>query len=191
MRRINVNCFPKSGYFFKEADGTIIRADVGWAGVIARVKAYRRRNGLPPGDPETEVHEFACRQNPTICTEVSNEQIMTTRRVSIKGKLLAWLNKMIAHFKKEGQPTFVSAELSRERANICARCEFNTPISEGCSSCRKAMNEMRRAIIGGRDIDTRVTGCLVLNEDIPTTVWIEQQTVEHGELPAHCWRKRA
>ncbi len=190
MRKINVNLFPRSGYFFKEADGTILRAEVGWAGVIARVKAYRRRNNLPPGDPDAEVNEFACKQNPNLCTEVSNAQIMQTRRVSIKGKLLTWLNKMIALIKKE-PATFVSAELSKQRADICAGCPFNTPISESCTPCRKAMNELRRAVVGGRSLDTRVTGCLVLNEDIPTTVWLDMQTVANAELPGHCWRRRS
>lgn len=189
MKRINVNCFPRSGYFFKERDGTIIRADVGWAGVIARLKNYRKRNGFPPGNPEDEVHEFACQQNPNLCTEITNSQIEQQRRVSIKGKLLAWLNSMRKKIEKE-PAVFVSTETAKARADVCAGCQFNTPVSESCTPCRKAMNELRRAIIGGRTIDSRVTGCLVLSEDIPTTVWIEQQTVSNPELPPPCWRRR-
>lgn len=189
MKRININLFPKDGYFFVDSDGSSHRSERGWAGVIARVKLYRKRNGFPEGSPEKEVHEQACRRNPNLCTDESDAQVQQTRRVSMKGKLLAWLNKMRKQAKDE-PIVFASAEAAKNRSNVCAGCPFNTPISESCSPCRKVMNELRRDLVGARNLDARLTGCLVLNEDLPSSVWIDSQTVVNPELPAHCWRKR-
>lgn len=189
MLRINANLFPRDGYFFKESDGTILRAEVGWAGVITRVRAYRKRAGLPEGNPEQEVVAQACARNPNHCVSESNEQEEQRRVVSLKGKLLGWLSKMVRQSKKV-PVVFVSAELAKSRADICAVCPKNQSVAEGCSSCRAAMREMRQALIGARTIDKRLTGCVETYEDLTCAIWIEEQTIANDRLPSNCWRKR-
>lgn len=189
MRRVNVNVWPKSGYTFRNSDGTVINGE-SWKSVIARVKAYRKRNNLPEGNADVEVHEAACRMNPTICTEETPEQAHAKKVVSIKSRLLIWLGKK-SRENKNVQLEYVSSEEATRRADICASCPFNTAIPDGCASCRATLKELRQSVVGMRVLDKRVIGCLVSGEDLPSAVWLNSQTADNPELPPHCWRKRA
>ena len=189
MRRINPNLSPKDGYFFKDTDGVKIPGDT-WAGVIARVIAYRRRAGRPIGENVAqEVIDQACSRNPVLCTEDNAAHQVLIRRASLKSKVLAWMQLARSH-KKEGRIQFVPEELAAERANICAKCPLNTSLQEGCHSCRAALQEMRNEVLGRRPSDKRIHACLELEEDLPTAVHLERESVARPELPDNCWRKR-
>jgi len=188
MRRINVNLYPKDGYWFKNTDGARIIAAT-WGGVMARLAIYRKRAGQPAGDPEREVMEQACQRNPSFCTTDDGTAGRQLKAASLKGRLLAWLNGIIS--RRTITPLeFVSQTDAANRANVCAGCPMNTALAEGCSSCKAALRELRKNVIGGRIIDSRINGCVVTGEDLPTTVWLNEPTIENAELPAHCWRKR-
>jgi hypothetical protein len=187
MRKINVNLFPKGGYVFKENDGTIITSS-NWKGVFARVTEYRRRNNFPSGNPEQEVMEQACKSNPGICTDETPQMLRDRRRVSLKGRWLAWLSEKIRLRAKE--PLVFVDEEAPARANICANCPENQAMQEGCSSCRSAVNEMRRTLIGGKAIDGRLHGCAVLSQDNAVAIYLDEQRVDEPDLPTQCWRKR-
>lgn len=189
MKKINPNLFPKTGYFFQDNDGSIHRAS-GWNGVIARVRAYRARAKMAPGNPEREVTEQVCARNPLHCTEESPAHTAQVRIVSLKGRLLAWLSAMIKQNRADPLPFRIGEEEKQRRADICAGCPLNTKIQESCGSCRAAMTELQREIIGARKMDSRIVGCLALGESLPVSVWLDLQTVENQELPGHCWRKR-
>lgn len=188
MMKINVNLHPKDGYFFVESDGARIRG-TSWGGVIARVRAYRARNHLAPGDPETEVHAQACIRNPNLCSSVDAATIQARKVVSLKGRMLSWLNFIRKNRDKEPL-NFVSAEEQKRRADICAHCPMNTPLKEGCSACRMALAEIRLNVIGHRPVDGRINGCLVTGEDLVSSVWIDQATLDLPTAPQACWRKR-
>jgi hypothetical protein len=188
VQRIKVNVFPKSGYIFKEADGTTITGNT-WAGVISRVRLYRKRNNLPAGDPETEVHAQACQRNPSLCIQDDGG---TTRRatseVSLKGRVLKWFAEL-----RKRQFSFVSQEVAKERAAVCKRCPMNTGLPEGCANCRAALNELRRTVLGtGRAGEAALThhGCSVLGFEQATAVHLDDPTEVNNDLPAHCWKKR-
>ena len=188
MNRINVNIYPKEGYFFVENDGTRI-VGTSWSGVVARVKEYRRRNGLPSGTPDAEVHAQACKRNPNLCSNVDAATIVARQKVSIKGRMLGHLN--LLRKKRASEPLlFVDKEAAKRRATICAACPMNTPIKEGCGSCRAALAEVRRDILGPRSIDGRLSGCLISGEDVAVQAHIETENISLPTAPAHCWRKR-
>lgn len=189
MRRINVNLYPKSGYFFVESDGARIRSTT-WGGVIARVRAYRARNGLPAGSPADEVHEQACQRNPDLCSNVDATTMHARRVVSMKGKMLGWLNAL-RKAQEQTPSTFVDPAEAHRRANICAMCPQNTHLSSGCGSCKAALAEMRRAVIGShRGADQRIGGCLLTGEDLPASVHLDQTRLDLPGAPTVCWRKR-
>jgi len=189
MNRVNFNLYPRDGYFFKESDGTSIRAD-SWPGVIRRVAKYRVRAGLAPGNPEVEVMEQACQRNPAHCVRDDPVRAEMLKKVSLKGRILNFLSSL-RRARDKTPIDFVGAPEAERRAAICAACPNNTSISEGCGSCKAALTEMRSDILGrGRSIDNRLVGCVVTGEDLPTAIHINQQAIEHSELPGHCWRKR-
>lgn len=185
MKAVNPNLFPRDGYFFKDADGLSIRGD-SWAGVIKRVQNYRRRAGHPPGNPEAEVMAQACSRNPGLCTEESTAYRIKLNEATLKGRVLGWLSRIIALPDKK----FVFEHDARNRTGICATCSFNQGLPKGCSSCRAAVNESRKTIIGGRPQDARVEACAILGEDLNAASWIEQIADGNPDLPFHCWRKR-
>lgn len=184
MKSVNPNMYPKDGYFFKENDGARIFGDT-WAGVIKRVVLYRRRAGYPPGDPAAEVTAQACARNPVLCQE--NDNTFLTKRAPLKSRILTWLNGERANKNR----SFVPEPVAKARAQVCATCPKNNPIPEGCSSCRAAVKQLRESIIERRFQDGRLNACTILGEDLPTSVHLESQTVDNGELPGHCWRRRS
>lgn len=187
MRRINVNLFPKEGYYFKEKDGATIRAD-SWPSVMRKVENYRKRNNYTLGNIEDEVSQQACARNPSYCTDINDATIIQRRMVSLKTRVLQWLG---AVRRVLGRLTFVSAREAEQRANICASCPLNIPLPEGCASCRAALGAMRREILGrGRTIDGRLNGCLASGRDLPTDVHLDSDRIEIPDAPAFCWRKR-
>lgn len=191
MRRINPNLYPKSGFIFKEPDGTTIAGHT-WDGVVARVQSYRKRNNLPPGDPKREVMDQACAANPELCKE-ENELAKAQLKVStLKGRMLAWMAHLRQKREKQGI-AFVPQEEADKRARVCKRCPMRKEIPEGCSSCRAALVALRKDILGdGKAIDGELaaTGCVVLGNDLATAIHLDQPVTDNPELPPECWRKK-
>lgn len=185
MKRVNVNLFPKDGYFFREKDGSVHRSTRGWTDLIGRVITYRRVNKLPLGDPAQEVHEQACQNNPGYCYE--DAQPIPTPPRTIKTAVLQWIMNLRANKSKV---SFVSEPLPTERASICAGCPCNVPLKEGCAPCARVISEARKEILGGRRVDGRLHACEKFGSDAATMVHIDTTTVERPDLPDHCWLKQ-
>lgn len=191
MLKINVNIFPMGGHRFKDRDGTTITGG-SWKGVAARLRGYRKKNNLPPGDPETEVREQACVNNPSLCHYDDGQYMAAVKVVNLKSRVLKWFSDIRKAGKRE-LTEFASAELAQARANVCAGCPQNASLPDGCASCKAAVKELRNEVIGGRAADGRLVhhGCNILGADLATQVWLEQITVENPDLPGCCWRRRS
>jgi hypothetical protein len=188
MKKINPNLYPSSGYMFKESDGSRIFGNT-WPGVVARVVAYRKRNNLPPGNPGEEVNAQACQNNPGYCIE-HNERARADaqkKHSSFKSQVLTWLNSIT----KIREKAWVPEETARNRAAVCATCPYNKPLPGGCASCKAAVAEFRKQILGSRFQDGRLNGCEILTEDLQVGVHLDQTTLDNGGLPGHCWRRRS
>lgn len=189
MKRINVNIYPKDGYFFKDSDGSTHRGK-DWREVIVRVTNYRKRNKMAPGNPEQEVHDQACLRNAALCHDENPEQIKNeVRKTSMKGRVLKWLSG-IRKIRAERELQFVPEDEAKQRAAICLNCPIHTHYPVGCGSCKAAVRESRKEILGPRNADERLNGCNVLGEDLGVSVHIEQVRVNNAELPDQCWRKQ-
>ncbi len=187
MQRINVNLYPKDGYFFKEQDGTMIRGKK-WGEVVSKVAAYRSRAKLAPGEPAREVIAQACTRNPSFCFQQGT--ITIAPRVTLKARVLKWLNGLLQVPKAELE--YVSPALAKERSQICASCPQNQSLGvTSCSSCKQAFGEFRKQLIGSARVrDQRLGGCQILASDLTTAVHLDEVRVDNTELPAHCWRKK-
>lgn len=189
MKAINPNIFPKGGYLFKDPDGTVHTGD-SWAGVRARVKAYRKRQGKPVDTVDEEVITQACQRNPVLCVEEHPANAEQMKKVSLKGRVLLWLNR-VRNVRGKRPLVFVAGDLNAARADVCFRCSKNQGTPEGCGSCRAALKALRDDIIGSRNFDQRLNACGVLGEYLPVSTWLELQAVPDPELPWECWRKRS
>lgn len=190
MRRIKVNIFPKNGYTFLELDGTVLTDPRGWQGLIRAVTSYRRRNKLPIGNPADEVHAQVCAANPGMCWEDNETTKQQLKTVSLKGRVLRWMSDVLRHKEKNGV-AFVPSSESAAREDVCQKCPFNQALAaEGCGSCKKAVREQRKGIIGGLPRFNRLHACAVLGEDLQASVHLDLPVVDNHELPQHCWRKQ-
>ena len=187
--RINVNLYPKDGYFFRDSDGTPIRAG-NWRAVIKKVIEYRERAGRPVGDVESEVIAQACQRNPQICRETIRVNI-ANRPVSLKSTVLQWLTGVKKIKERDGKVATVPLAEEKIRADVCAKCPLNTPLGvNSCSSCKRTLIEFRKFIFGDGRADGRLGGCSVLGVDLPTAARLDEIRVDNPQLPAHCWRKK-
>lgn len=187
MIKINVNLFPKSGYIFKDKDGTTHVSTRSWRDVINRVESYRRLNKIPVGDPEKEVLEQACARNPGHCYDDQSPPVVSSAsKSSIKSAVLAWLT-----FTRriKDQLSFVSSDTAAKRAEICANCPFNNPVKQGCAPCQTFIAEMRKSILKDRKVDSRLHACSVLSRDTGVMVHLDRVTEKNDALPDHCWMK--
>lgn len=191
MQRININIHPHKGYIFRERDGTSLVGS-SWKATIARVRAYRQRAGLPPGDPDKEVIQQACEKNPGLCRDDDGSHEAAVKVANLKGRVLAWFSAI--RKRMASQPLdFAPPEYVVNRVNVCLGCEHNKEMTDaGCGSCKNTVKELQNAVIGGRRADPRLAhrGCNVTGEHLATTAWLEQLTIANPELPGHCWRKR-
>lgn len=190
MKKINPGLYPSGGYIFVERDGVKIVGG-SWSGVAARLAAYRKRKGEAPGDTLREVMSQACERNPGYCSEESEATKQQIKIVSLKGRILKWFSELKSRNARE-PIQFVDTHTALSRAGVCITCPFNRELQEGCSSCRIAVDALRRQTIGDRTPhdSLRMRGCEVLGIDMATAVHLDEVTVENNELPAHCWRKR-
>jgi hypothetical protein len=187
MKRVNVNLFPRDGYIFVESDGSKHRGD-DWSKLMAKVSEYRKRAKLPQGDVEAEVMAQACARNPSHCHEENGANAKQLAVTSLKGRALRYLSFLRSLGNKI---PWVSAQEAAERANICASCPYNTPLPEGCSSCRAAVKAMHNEILGrGRKQDARLNGCAILGESLQASVHVDHDVVDNSSLPGHCFRKK-
>jgi hypothetical protein len=191
VKKYNVNVHPHKGHQFKDSDGSTIVGE-SWGGVIARVIARRKRNNAPPGNPHEEVMEQACQSQPAACNESTSAGEIARQAhlkvASIKVRLLQWMTRV-----KTPVDHFVEPAEAARRADICASCPKALGLPEGCGSCRKASDEMRKGIIGPRLADGRLVhrGCDVFGSDLATQAWLELLAEDQSEAPANCWRKRS
>jgi hypothetical protein len=189
MKAINPNIYPHGGYWFQDSDGT---KHVGqtWAGVIARVTEYRKRQNKPTDTTAEEVINQACSRTPVLCTEENAAVKNQTRTVSLKGRVLLWLTRMRT-LKEQTPFSFVSEDMHAARSDVCIRCSKNTGMPDGCGSCRAALKALLADVVGSKSSDSRLGGCVILGEYLPASTWFDTVTVANRELPWECWRRKS
>lgn len=190
MMRVNTNLYPRDGYVFKDKDGSMHRSTKGWTDLIVRVKDYRRRNNLPPGEVENEVHAQGCQNNPSLCYDTSHAltPVKNPPQRTLKSSVLQWLADVR---RRKPELRFVPADVAASRASVCASCPVNKPLpSGGCSSCKMAIEEIRADLLRGKRIDTRLHTCERLGVDNAVLAHLDHPTTEDPNLPDHCWFKR-
>jgi hypothetical protein len=188
MKVVNLNLYPSGGHFFKDSDGSNHRAG-SWKRVIEKVRDYRARAGLPPGNPNDEVMAQACVRQPAICNNAPTQVTVVKKDAPFKAKVLQWFRE-ISKSQARGPLRYVSELERKQRVAICSKCPFNIDTeTSGCGSCKAAVAAYRRNLLASRPVDDSLGGCKILNADLPTAVSLDEVRVDNAALPAHCWRK--
>ena len=189
MKQINPNISPHDGYYFRDSDGSTHHAQ-SWNGVIARVTAYRKRQGKPTDSVANEVTTQACARNPVLCVEDNGATKAAVHRASLKTRVLQWL--LVKKREREQQALrFVPPAMHAARTDVCIRCPADKSMPDNsCGSCRAALAEMKESVVGARATDSRITACPFLGEHLPVSTWLDEPAVLNPDLPPECWRKR-
>lgn len=193
MKIINVNMSPRDGYIYRDTQGVIHTAE-SWKSLCQKVRKYRESNKLPMGDPELDVMSQACQRNSDLCHEGESFKFPPqdkNPKSAVKPRLLAWLNDWRkAVEERHERLVFVSQEEAAARAEVCARCDKNVLLPDGCSACRAALTGLRNVVIGShRHVDKRLGGCEVIGSDLPAATHLDEIRIGEPALPANCWRK--
>lgn len=205
-RRVNFNVVPADGYFFKDPSGPTFHGHT-WPEVVARLKHYRRRNRLPLGDPANEVADQALARNPHLLRPATTPRVpgrpkpynrsgavpvpKKPARVSLKAKTFTWLRAILRRKQEQnGELQFVAQDVQKARLSTCNGCPKKQEVPGGCASCSKAYAVLRSEVLDKRPFKKDQLSCAVLGADLQTMAWLDEVTIENGELPDTCWRKR-
>jgi hypothetical protein len=187
--KFNKNLYPPNGYTFTEIDGTEIMS-TGWKPLVAAVIAYRVRTKKPTEGTEQQIMDQICARSPSHChTPTPDAREKAMRMPSLKSRVLRALGTQVQDHKKK-PVVYVSKAVAATRAETCRKCPKHTFLKTSCATCSIAMKEFRRAILGRNVPDTSVSVCAVLGCDLPSSVFLDELTVENAELPGHCWRRK-
>lgn len=173
-----------------ETDGTRIRGS-SWPNLIKKVADYRRLNGLPAGDPETEIYRQTCQRVPTLCFE--SEPTMPKPRTekqhkeSLKAALLRSMSETARRVEKN-EVIFVPDALAAARADVCRRCPMQIDVGGGCGSCKQAIKGLAKQI-RGKHPELPGVGCSIFQIHTPSQAYLDDPGVRRGDLPSECWRK--
>lgn len=187
---INPNLYPPDGYVFKEQDGSIHRGE-SWRDLERKVKAYRERNGIPPGDVWQEMMTQVCAKFPGHCRQQTpgNPTTSKTHSLTFNQVIMGWLAQAMKLKREDAWARVDDAEAAR-RAAICAVCPMQKSLNHACESCLTTVNRSRRALLDGRDPKfSNLNPCGALNEDCQSSVHAILEPSKDPNLPASCWRR--
>ncbi len=168
--------------------------------VAERLLRFRLANGISPGNPLREVHDYVCGSWPHFCDEPAPFHPTTASGgptpSHLSYRVLQFLNQLWR--RQAGAPRELASDvLARSRAEICARCPKQQSWTDGgCGTCISQAQQVGYVYRAGRSsgIDSSLLGCRVLGQDNKTAVWstnLPDIAPEHrAELPAECWRIR-
>ena len=103
---------PYGGHNFTDPTGVVVRA-ASIKDLLRKIAAFRESNGLPSGDPATEVEAYYATQYPWLVTPVGSTP------AAIEDPVEAWLNRMW----REAPRDFVNADVVATRLGTCTMCQ--------------------------------------------------------------------
>lgn len=129
-----------------------------WGGdlqnLVAKVHEFRVINGLPLGDPEAEIQDYICRTRGAQCVPANPAKPLPGRKAR-GGDVARFLSAMASWMENGG---YVEQDEAERRAEICAGCQYNTPVDDaGCFGCFGLAARVMQ-VIGNRK--TRLDGSL-------------------------------
>lgn len=189
---------PPGGYVFTDdVTGVPVKIEgTSYEDLAERVLKHRLVNQRPPGNPYDEIITRLCNSHPHFCREnhptpAPNQALV--RHASIAVRVAAWISEF---FKTNRSDTGLGPAETERRANICADCVYNVPIS-GCGSCVANVDRLffvwRRDRNLPREDRLRSSACQILGQHNGAAVLAKSlppvDEKSNSFLPRACWRK--
>lgn len=194
MITINPNLYPSDGWWFRDANGTrhpVNGSASGLNALINSVADYRKRNGMPMGDPHTEVTVQICSRQPGLCRD--SQQVSPPGpfiKADLGKKVLNWIQRMVGD-KRAGNLRKISDQEALKRGEICARCPKQVGLPLTCGRCLDDIAKLRRALLDGKDpVHQGLGACSIFDDDLQTVIHFETGKAPNTDIPDYCWRKQ-
>lgn len=157
--------------------------------LVSNVADFRAANGIPAGDPGTEVIEYLCTHNPGLCKERRGPAPASgspAPPASPERKFGDRVADWVAERASQPQ-TPVAPDVIRRRAAVCLGCPFNVPFKSGCSACQRRLTRAINRLTAG--YPKRATDGLGACSHF---VWsnalaVGSDIVMSKTVPANCW----
>ena len=190
---------PPDGFTFIEPNGSVIQS-LSKEGLYLAVAQYRLDNGIPPGDPVTEVDasiEESKRRATGMWPEFPPHQQFSDRiPKTIRERVTTWAANRFQ--KAQEAISYVQSFEAEERAEICEQCPQNQPWKVGnCSPCIDNTDRVLLMLSRGQRTSNADTlkGCMVFGHENKTAVWLPEELLKHrstnlDEAPKECWLRQ-
>lgn len=187
MRELRPGIHPLKNLYFIESDGVAFEAET-LSKLVHLVWSYRRRAGMPEGDPWAEVQEQICSRDPGACQEVL---VLNRQPVAEDKELVGRVSARAAELldaRQRKKLKFVSRAEQDDRAGKCEDCPYKVDYS-GCTSCQKNLQDILAATVTPQVTHELMLkkACKLSGEDLSVGVMVDGQTLLN-EAPSHCWR---
>ena len=164
--------------------------------LIPKVAAHLRGNGLAPMiTPDSDIEHYIClsmgeahrARRCVFCPEL---------RTTSPARVATGLSDVVAFldFALKNGFAQVPQEEAERRAQICAMCPMNVPVS-GCTACgiTRLLVDKASAVLAGRttSLDSKLHACAACGCQLKAKVHLDIKTPYRGDnFPAYCWQRK-
>lgn len=177
-----------TGYTFIDSTGTRLEGG-NLPDLIQRVGAWRKLNGLHPGNPEAEVHEFLCKRNPGLCRGgVAAATAVPDNSRRLAERVLAWLGRIGSAFTR---PERVPDGVIEARVAACRQCRYNKEYTAACAGCSAGSLAVRGVWTSGTagTLTAGAFGCAQYGFDAAVAAQLSfERLPPDRHAPDGCWR---
>lgn len=188
----NQGVIPPNGFHYPVSDIVTLRSGT-FESLVKEIITWRTQNGIPIGDPETDLNNYICTNWPTYCASTENEQKAVNKNSNLYKHVNAWAAITMRETPAGGYE-LVDQSVAESRVKTCITCPFNKAWRKDCVPCMKATDTILVRIRQLRKItlDDSVMGCAINGFDIKTAVHLPdsafQMTADKKAiLPQNCW----
>lgn len=197
MKLKNQLLAPPGGWKYQQPETGLWLNAITEETLLRKISQHRQNNNLPHVNPPFET--LAAEIEDCICRKMSPRDQRRLCDDGIRYKSGVRWEELLGFFKSNlkyfasGQEQVAQDEAER-RANICATCPLNVPVS-GCAVCKESIKAYRNKIakVTPTFEDCRLKACGVCGCDLKTIVHFPLETLrakgEHN-FPDWCWQKR-
>lgn len=163
-------------------------------GLIPKVAAHLRANGLPPmQQPEEDIDSFICY---ALSEELKSRRCVIVPEGKPPARPVSGIADIVGFLKfvKDNGFSFVPQEVAEARAATCASCPYLSPIG-GCGPCTAARSllETTTEMLGGRKtrLDDLLTkkACGVCGCSSKVKVHLDIKVpYRNAQFPSWCWQ---
>lgn len=186
MQQLRPGTYPLNELYFIESDGVRFEGK-DLSAIVNAVWGYRRRAGLPAGDPFAEVQAQICSRTPGDCQgveELDRQPVPDDKELvgKVTARAADWLNE-----RSQKKLRFINRAEQDARVEKCSHCPLN--VEYKCGPCKKNIAEVLSAVVAPQIPHERLNAhaCRLSGEDLSVGVMLDKQTFL-DESPSHCWR---